>query len=162
MRTTLTPMRAEAFKAFAAEAIASYATDGEEAGRWPFDNAHERAHSEFGRLLPQGLETPDHYIYEIEDEALGQVVGFVWLAVIGAPGAQSGYVYSIHIAPELRGRGYAKAALDLIEAVAADKGLTTLALHVFSFNTSAQALYRSVGYGITGINMLKPLRRNGR
>jgi hypothetical protein len=39
--------------------------------------------------------------------------------------------------------------------------LSSIALHVFSFNTGAQALYRSTGYGITGMNMLKPLRRDG-
>ena len=38
-------------------------------------------------------------------------------------------------------------------------GAHALALHVFSFNTSALALYRSLGYGITGMNLLKPLRR---
>lgn len=37
-------------------------------------------------------------------------------------------------------------------------GLGKIGLHVFSFNLGAQALYRSLGYGITGMNMLKPLR----
>jgi ribosomal protein S18 acetylase RimI-like enzyme len=41
------------------------------------------------------------------------------------------------------------------------QGLSSLALHVFSFNTGAQALYRSIGYGISGMNMFKPLRRDG-
>jgi ribosomal protein S18 acetylase RimI-like enzyme len=160
MTTRLTPMRAEAFEAFADAAIESHSNDKAQSGRWPFANARERARSEFERLLPQGLQTPDHFIYEIEDEILGCQIGSVWLAVMGPDDPRSGYVYSIRIQPEFRGRGYAKAALDLIEAVAVAKGLDTLALHVFSFNTNAQALYRSAGYGITGMNMLKPLRRD--
>ncbi len=62
--------------------------------------------------------------------------------------------------PEFRGRGHARAALQLAEAIAIAQGAQAIALHVFIFNTSAQALYRSLGYGITGLNMLKPLQRD--
>jgi ribosomal protein S18 acetylase RimI-like enzyme len=153
-------MRPQAFESFAEEATASYANDNAQAGRWPSTTARARARAEFDRLLPQGLQTPNHFIYEIEDEATRQSVGFLWFAIIEASDTRYGYVYNIRVKPEFRGRGHARAALDLIEAVAADKGLSSIALHVFSFNTGAQALYRSIGYGITGMNMFKPLRHD--
>ena len=40
------------------------------------------------------------------------------------------------------------------------RGLTSVELHVLSHNAVAQALYRSLGYGVTGFHMLKPLRRD--
>ena len=60
--------------------------------------------------------------------------------------------------PDFRGRGHASAALALLESVAIELGATAVGLHVFGFNTNAQALYRSLGYGITGFNMIKRLR----
>ncbi|MGY4827134.1 GNAT family N-acetyltransferase [Sphaerotilaceae bacterium SBD11-9] len=159
--TLLVPMHPQAFEAFAEEAIATHADHNAQVGRWPRETALERARAEFARLLPQGQQTPDHFFYEIEDQVVGEKVGYLWSAVVGPDDARGGYVYNIRVRPAFRGRGHAKAALDLIEAVALGMGLHTIGLHVFSFNTSAQALYRSSGYGITGMNMLKPLRPEG-
>jgi len=156
--TALIPMRPEAYDAFVEDCIASYASDNVESHRWAPASAHERARAEFARLMPQGLKTPGQSVYEIHDGS--RVVGFLWLAIQEAAGVRNGYVYSIQVRPEFRGQGHASAALRLLERIAADQGLVHLALHVFAFNTSAQALYRSLGYGITGVNMLKPLRRD--
>jgi len=157
----LTPMRTEAFDSFAKEAIAGYASDNVQSGRWPSELALERSRAEFHSFLHQGLQTPNHFVFEIQHHPTGEPVGVLWFAIVESGGVRSGYVYNIRIKPEFRGRGYAKAALDLIEKFAVSKGLFSLALHVFSFNTGAQALYRSIGYGISGMNMFKPLRRDG-
>lgn len=157
----LTPMRTEVFESFAEGAIAGYADDNVRSGRWPSGLALERARGEFQRLLNQDLQTPNHFVFEIEHHPIGEPVGVLWFAIIESGDARSGYVYNIRIKPEYRGRGYAKAALDQIEKFAVSQGLSSLALHVFSFNTGAQAVYRSIGYGISGMNMFKPLRRDG-
>ena len=157
----LTPMRAQAFEPFAEDAIAAYAADNAQSGRWPRSSVLARSRAEFHRLLHQGLQTPDHFVYEIQHHPTGEPIGVLWFAIVESGDLRSGYVYSIRIKPEYRGRGYAKAALDLIEKFAVSQGLASLALHVFSFNTGAQALYRSIGFGISGMNMFKPLRRDG-
>ena len=36
-------------------------------------------------------------------------------------------------------------------------GVQRIGLHVFGHNTGAQALYARLGYGVTGLNLLKPL-----
>lgn len=154
-------MRPEVFSSFAAKSVASYADDNVRAGRWPPEGALARSQADFAHLLPQGLETPDHYLYEIRDEALEETIGFIWFAVVGNAVYRSGYIYNIQIAPVFRGRGYAKAALELIEKIAVAKAISKIDLHVFGFNVGAQALYRSLGYGITGMNMVKSLRTKG-
>ena len=99
-------------------------------------------------------------LYEIWDEEAGTPVGFLWFAVLGKDDSRLGYIYNIRVKLEFRGRGHAPAALALIEKVAQTMELPAIALHVFAFNSAAQALYRSVGFDITGFNMRKPLRRS--
>jgi hypothetical protein len=36
--------------------------------------------------------------------------------------------------------------------------LARIGLHVFGHNPGAQALYAQLGYGVTGLNMAKPLK----
>jgi ribosomal protein S18 acetylase RimI-like enzyme len=154
-------MREEAFVPFAEASIASYAADSVQAGRWPASGALAHARADFERLLPQGLQTPGHRFCEIRDEIAMQMVGALWFQIVETAGARHAYVYNIRVQPEFRGRGHAKAALDLLEPIALAEGASRVALHVFAFNTSAHALYRSLGYGICGFNMLKSLRREG-
>ncbi len=152
-------MRAQAFDAFAETCIADYAHDNVLAGRWPAAGAPERARVEFAQLLPLGLQTPHHHVQEIFDATAPQPVGWVWFALLDDGAQRSGYVYNIRVEPAFRGRGHAKGALDRVAAALEAQGAHAIALHVFSFNTNALALYRSLGYGITGMNLLKPLRR---
>jgi len=156
--TILVPMDEEQYQRFVRTAIDGYAEDNVAAGRWPADSALSRSRDEFERLLPQGLQTPDNKLYQIVAGPNGTVVGALWFGILGADPNRSGFVYNIRIEPAFRGRGHAKAALELLEQIAMQDGLTSIGLHVFGFNTGAQALYRSLGYGITGFNMRKPLR----
>lgn len=156
--TALVPMRGEEFDAFAELSVASYAEDNVAAGRWPAAGALQRAQAEFKRLLPQGLQTPDHHLYEIRESEAGEAIGFIWFAIIPDGAAQAGFLYNIRIKPPFRGRGHAKAALERLDDIARQRGLTSIALHTFSHNSAAHALYRSHGYWLTGMNMRKPLR----
>lgn len=155
--TVLAPMRPEQFERFRAEAVAAFADDNVDALRWRPAGAVERATREFDQLLPQGPATTGHHLYEILDGPAGQTVGFIWFAVVDSPTARTGYLYNIRVASPFRGRGHAKAAMDQVEARARELGADAVALHVFALNSTAQALYRSVGYGITGFNMIKRL-----
>lgn len=157
---TLLPMAESRFASFEAECTSAYARDNVLSGRWPQSSAQARAQAEFRRLLPAGPNSPGHFVFDIHDSGSQQTVGFLWFAQIDAGDSRTGHVYSIHVDPAHRGRGHAKAAIDRIEAHALALGLVTVSLHVFSHNAAAQALYRSLGYGITGFNMLKPLRRD--
>lgn len=159
--TALAPMTEAGLPSFEAECTSAYAQDNVRAGRWPASGGLARAVEEFRRLLPQGLNTPGHLVYDILVHPGGQTVGLLWSAEFEVAGTRAGFVYSVHIQPARRGRGHAKASIDLIEARSLARGLGTVSLHVFSHNAAAQALYRSLGCGITGVNRLEPLQRDG-
>jgi ribosomal protein S18 acetylase RimI-like enzyme len=159
--TILVSMREQAFARFCEEAVRSYADDNVKATRWPEDTALDQARASFAHLLPDGLATPNHFFYQILETSDGPSIGALWFAVINSEGKRSGYVYNIRVNPAHRGRGHARAALLLMEEVARGLGISSIGLHVFGFNTGAQALYRSLGYGVTGFHMLKPLAGNG-
>lgn len=159
--TVLVPMRAEAFATVIEAAVSDYAADNVAAGRWPAAEALSLSRAETERLLPQGLATPAHQIYEIQDQTRGDFVGFVWFAVMERGSAKAAYVYQIQVWDEFRRRGHARAALLEVEAMARAQGLSSVGLHVFSHNPNAQALYVSLGYEVQSLNMLKRLASDG-
>ena len=153
-------MRQAVFAAYLESAVAGYAEDNVASGRWPAEGALARSRADFEESLPQGLATPDNFLFEIMSEAEGPPVGFLWFAVVEKNGVQSAFVYDIEVKAEYRRRGYARAALEAVEPLARELGLSSIGLHVFAHNTGAHTLYGSLGYRVTGMNMLKPLGAN--
>jgi len=129
-------------------------------GRWLAQESEQLARSELDRLLPRGLETPDHYLYEVTAEADGPVVGFLWFGSVPRGSSKVAFVFQIFVYPAYRRQGHGRAALLQVEAVARSLGLSGVALNVFGSNAGAQALYRSLGYAVTSLSMHKPLEAN--
>ena len=154
----LRPMTQAEYNAWMAEAIESYAEEKVRAGAWDVADALERSTHDHHALLPQGLATPDNYLYQImaEPEQEPVVVGMVWLAVPPWKPPLA-FVYDILIHEPYRRRGYAGEALTALEAKTRALGLDTIALHVFGHNHGALALYQKMGYAITDISMAKKL-----
>ena len=150
-------MRAEAFTAWVQQAVSGYADDNVAVGRWPAEGALERSRAEFASLLPQGLATPEHHLFEILAGEAGPTVGFLWFAVDVQHGQRGGFVYDVGILPAFRRQGHARRAFQALEPLARALGLTSIGLHVFGHNPGAQALYAQLGYGVTGLNLLKRL-----
>jgi len=159
--TALVPMEEVAFAAFVETSVTGYADDNVAAGRWTADEALDLSRTEFARLLPQGLSTPNNHLYEIRDHAGGRTVGFLWFATISRGNTKVAYVYQLEVHPEFRRRGHARAAFEAMEALAKAMGLSSIGLHVFGHAPGAQALYSSLGYRVTGINMQKRLPVTG-
>ena len=152
----LCPITRELFSEFAAETNAAYAQDHVLAGTWAPHEALATATAQFNQLLPQGIETPDHFFYEVRD-LLNATVGYLWFAVVGAGEAKAGYVYNIRIHPDRQRKGHGKAALLALESIAVEMQLPAIRLNVFGHNPVAQALYHSLGYTVTSSSMRKPL-----
>ncbi|MBX3737012.1 MAG: GNAT family N-acetyltransferase [Candidatus Didemnitutus sp.] len=76
----------------------------------------------------------------------GERAGFLVLDLNGPLG---GYIQTIGVAPEMRGRGIGGAALAWAEARIFKKHRNVL-LCVSSFNRGAQRLYRRAGYAVVG------------
>ena len=153
----LLPMRPERYPAYLESAIAGYAQDNISAGRWPELGALERSREDFATLLPQGLATPEHFLYEILAHEGGPTIGSLWVHIEHKFGAVSAYVYDLEIEPAFRRQGHAEHALRALEALAAAAGAGGIGLNVFADNVGAQALYRKLGYVTTNFNMRKPL-----
>lgn len=155
--TVLVPMRPERYAAYLQAAIDGYAKDNVDSGRWPRENALEHARADFASLLPQGLATPDNYLFEIKSTETGPTVGFLWFAVEDRYGLRSAYIYDVEIHAEWRRRGHATRALQALEQRVAELGLASIGLHAFGHNLGAQTLYAKLGYEVTDVNMVKRL-----
>lgn len=157
----LTPIPTTEFDRWQDELIEGYAAEHTKAGTWDAAHAIAAAREEFGRLLPQGIDSPGHTIRYLVDPRGGERVGSVWLFV--APDQTGGqrrglFVYWVGIDAPFRGKGYGRAAMDLIEDEARKAGVASVALHVFAENSVAVQLYRSCGYEETSFSMRKLLR----
>jgi len=155
--TLLVPMRAEAYAAYKAAGVAAYADEKVRAGMWAKEGALERSLAEIESLLPLGLGTPDHHLFEIVAAEGGPTVGYLWYAVEERSGHRGAYVYDVEVLEPFRRQGHAGRAFEALEAIVASMGLARIALHVSGFNTGAQDLYRQLGFKATGISMLKTL-----
>ena len=154
--TVLSPMTEDDFRAFLEEAIAGYAASNVKSGRWSAETAMAQSKVEFDRLLPKGLATPDNYLYRILGHE-SEPVGILWWAAVDNGGVRGAFIYEIRVQEAFRRQGHAKRAIQALEPIVREHGIHRLGLHVFAYNEGAQALYRSLGFEVTSLNMLKSL-----
>lgn len=153
----LVEMSEKVFAEYLSAAVAAYASDNIVAGRWPEEDALARSEKSFRDSLPEGLQTPDHYLFEITDTDGGRSVGYLWFAIVLKNDLRSAFVYDLEIKEAYRRQGYAEAAFREMEKQVRELGLQSIGLHVFAYNKGAQALYEKLGYQVSGLNMLKHL-----
>lgn len=151
----LLPMTQTEYDAFLNRTIPDYAADKVRAGQWAESEALERSRKEFEELLPQGVQTKDHYLYTLYDGE--QAVGLIWLRANPDRPTKDGFIFELYVEEDQRGKGYGKQAMLLIEEKARELGLQAIGLHVFGSNKVARNLYESVGYETTSVNMSKKL-----
>lgn len=154
-------MQNSAFAEYRESSIRGYAEENVAAGRWPAEGAMERSAADYLDSLPQGLATPDNFLYEIHSSAIDGIpshrVGYLWYAIVTKNGVRAGYVYDLEVSPEFRRQGHAECAFAALEPIARELKLASIGLHVFAHNAGAQALYAKLGYKVTGLNMVKHL-----
>lgn len=151
----LIPMTQAEFGVYIERLISEYAADNVRAGYWTEAEALERSRKQTESLLPQGLQTKDHYLYTLYDG--DTPVGVIWLhAEMNRP-VKGGFIFDVEIKEEFRGKGYGKQIMSLIEEKARELGLKKMGLHVFGYNETARKLYESIGYEVSSLNMLKDL-----
>jgi RimJ/RimL family protein N-acetyltransferase len=153
----LVPMTQADYLAFLETAVTEYAEEHVRSGRWSAEEAPARAAREYEQLLPDGVATPNNYLYTLHDEATDSDVGRLWFAIREQAGQRSAFVYDVYVAPAFQRRGYATQAFQALEQQAQALGLSQIALHVFGHNHAARALYEKLGFVATNIVMAKPL-----
>lgn len=145
------------FEAYLEHLRVHYTADKLAAGNVAPENAEEAIRNEIAQLLPQGMQTPNHTFFRICDADSGEKVGLLWTYFDPQDPRQQAFVYDIEIEPAHRRRGFASQGLLALEPYLRARGVRRIGLHVFGFNTGAQALYRKLGYEITNIQMAKQL-----
>ena len=155
--TTLVPMTDAQFQRYLQAMIPEYAQDKVLSGQWAQAEALELARKSLLDSLPQGLATPDHYLYAMESGAHRDVVGMIWIAALQRGDRRVAFVFDVTVEEPYRRQGHASRAFAAIERKALELGVSGVALHVFGHNPQAHALYVKLGYITTNTNMFKAL-----
>ena len=151
----LIPMTQTEYDEYLKQLIPDYAADNVRAGYWDESEALEKSRKQLESLLPQGLQTKDHYIYNLVDG--DQTVGMIWMRAQLDRAVKSGFIFDVMVAEKFRGKGYGRQVMTLIEEKARELGIQSIGLHVFAYNKVAKNLYESMGYEISSLNMIKQL-----
>jgi ribosomal protein S18 acetylase RimI-like enzyme len=146
------PLREDEYDAFIARGLAFYVEDMVRAGI-DREVAQAKADKDLPQLLPDGLATPGHSMYAIEDG--GRFAGYLWLCDRDGELGHSLFVYAVEIDEAFRGRGLGRAAMVFAEEEARRLGIAKVALNVFGGNEVARGLYLSLGYTETAVHMEK-------
>jgi ribosomal protein S18 acetylase RimI-like enzyme len=151
----LEPMTEEQYRAYREFAEEDYAGNIAKSGAMSLADAVEKSAADFGRLLPKGLATPDHFLWTGYD---GDVeVGVLWLRIEPKPDGLHAFGFDFWVQPDLRRRGYGRAMMAAAERICRERGVVSVGLSVFGFNAGAQSLYEQMGFEVTAIRMSKRL-----
>ena len=75
MGVRLRPLREDEFEDWLSRSREGYAREMVESGGFPEPEAREKARGDFAGLLGDGLETPGHAVFALEDDSSGEHVG---------------------------------------------------------------------------------------
>jgi ribosomal protein S18 acetylase RimI-like enzyme len=116
--------------------------------------ATANADATLARLFPAGSPAPGQLVGRVVAD--GTPVGTLWIGPAESDTTRW-WVWDIVIDEKFRGRGFGRQAMQLAETIATDGGATSLGLNVFAHNAVARALYASMGYEESSIQMRKRL-----
>ncbi|WP_226658710.1 GNAT family N-acetyltransferase [Pseudalkalibacillus hwajinpoensis] len=143
------------YKEFLDTSIQTYATEKVAAGNWKAGEALEKSTQEFHRLLPEGRDTENHFLYKIVVKATEEKIGSLWVKTDSKQ--KEAFIYEFKVNDDKQGKGYGTEAINVLERLLTKQGITGLSLHVFAHNKQAIRLYERLGFETTNINMKKAL-----
>jgi len=150
-------MTSEEFEVYREKLIETYTQDNIKSGKYDAETALENSRKEVDTILQNGLHTEGHELLRIVDRSNGEKVGYLWINDLRSKRRNKVFIYDLIIFEKFRGKGYGKASLNALEQFVRELGVMSISLHVFAHNEVALALYKSLGYTITNINMTKTI-----
>ncbi|MCF3938974.1 ribosomal protein S18-alanine N-acetyltransferase [Gordonia tangerina] len=96
------------------------------------------------------LNAPYNRYFAAREQPGGPVVGYAGISTLGSPGDLECEIHTIAVAPTHRGRGYGRALLAALLAVADECGASVY-LEVRTDNDTAIALYEGTGFVRSGV-----------
>ena len=155
MMVSLVPMTQSEFKDYFNDAVLGLAEDSVKAGNTHPTIANQWAKEILNSSLPDGLSTPNHYLFSIVDSDQNKKVGYLWFRIREENKLRYPFLADIGIFPEYQRQGYATQAIHLLEEKVRSLGFDEIKLHVYAHNTVAESLYKKLGYRTTNIQMTK-------
>ncbi|MGM0641563.1 MAG: GNAT family N-acetyltransferase [Thermotogota bacterium] len=146
-------MDVDSYKNYSDYAIKNYADEKVKSGNWSEKEAYNLAKETFDKMLPEGPDTKNNYMYNIYLSENKEHIGYIWFIEQG----ETAFLADIIIFEDFRGKGYGKEAMKVLEETAKEKGFKKIDLHVFGHNESAFELYKKMGFNITNYRMSKEL-----
>lgn len=108
-------------------------------------NALRDASKEFNEILPQGIDTLNHYLNNITNEQ-GENIGYIWFEIR----SNDIFILEFLIYENQRKKGFGRQTLFELEQIAkASQSVPIIRLHIFEYNIGLQEFYKSIGYEIT-------------
>jgi ribosomal protein S18 acetylase RimI-like enzyme len=153
MPLALVPMTAADYDSWLEEVVPRYAADKVANGTWSPADAPTLSRTAIAALLPQGRETPGQYLRSLAEQPGGRKVGSLWFGRQD----EAAYLYDLVVHPQYRRKGFGRQAMGCLEQAAAALGFRSIKLHVFGQAEAARALYASLGYAVTDLNLRKDL-----
>jgi GNAT superfamily N-acetyltransferase len=151
----LKPMTPVELEAFSAVMAFTYAKQRAEAEHFDLAVAERIATAVIARTLPEGHDTPNHRVCRIVAQPGSVPVGDVWYQLF--PDTAEAHVHWLGTTYDQRRKGYARAALAVVEREVKAAGVQHLSLGVFVPNLAARALYRDVGFLPGKLQLVKTL-----
>jgi len=151
---TLEPMTEAEYQSYLGPLIQEYAEGHVADGQWAEEEALEKSTKEIQALLPEGVATPNHYLFKIVDGSQ-QKVGMLWFALRESQGQRAAFVYDVRIDEAFRRHGYGSSAFRELENRVRALGGRKISLHVFGSNLAAREMYQKLGYETTNVLMAK-------
>ena len=152
----LVPMTESEFVSYLAVAVRSYAESHIKAGDVLPDEALALAQKDYDELLPDGLRSENQYLFTVTQDTIGPI-GMIWYRIKEREAGKTAYLFDFVVREDLRGRGFGRQTLEIVERMLSELGVQKIGLNVFGYNVAARGLYEKMGYQITGIGMVKEL-----
>lgn len=114
-------MTQDGFNHYMLSAIKNYANEKVNNGTWESKDALSNSKKQYALLLPDGLQTANHYFYSIFNKE--EKIGYIWLAK-DDENKQSAFIYDFEIYEEFQNLGFGSKTLDLVADKAKELGFS--------------------------------------
>jgi ribosomal protein S18 acetylase RimI-like enzyme len=145
-RLRLRPMSPDEFGPWRSFAIDEYAAETERNLLISTEAAREKAEGDFLVSLPDGLNTPEHWLNVVEDSQSGERMGILWHGPGFRRDPGTAFLFNIWLEEDARGQGLGKELMLMLEDEVRSIGKSRIELNVFGDNQRARNLYESLGY----------------
>ena len=146
-------MTKEDFERYLKNSILNFAEENIKSTNWKKEDAYDKSVVVFNELLPDGIETKDHYFFNIIVN--NEQAGILWLYF--NENKKTVFIYDINIKASFQNQGVGTKVLQEAEEFAKEKKAIALELHVFGHNHRAYNFYKKLHFYETSIQMRKDI-----